>query len=119
MTGVCYPIQTGRVRIDQMYIFGCLSAAYPDMAIAQGCGGDHDHAAQEMLYCDFTAAVSQNSANWILPATYVLIKVICILIVNWIKLKPSPIGGIVSSELGIVKVYLRVIPVTCKQIWIT
>jgi hypothetical protein len=49
--------------IDQMYVFGCLSAAYNDMAHEQGCGGDHDQSAHDMLYMGFTKEVIQNPSN--------------------------------------------------------
>jgi hypothetical protein len=53
------------VPIDQMYVFGCLSATYPDMAAAQGCYGDHDNAYADMIYCGFTKAPLQNNGKWI------------------------------------------------------
>ncbi len=49
-----------------MYIFGCLSAVYDDMARAQGCYGDHDNAAHDMIYCGFTKKVLQDNAEWYL-----------------------------------------------------
>jgi hypothetical protein len=45
------------VPIQQMYVFGCLSAKAQDMAVAQGCFGDHDNAAHDMLYVGFTKKV--------------------------------------------------------------
>ena len=52
--------------IDQMYVFGCLSARFPDMATAQGCFGDHDNAANDMIYCGFTKKILQDNAEWYL-----------------------------------------------------
>jgi len=58
------------VPIDQMYVFGCRSAApritgeQNDMATAQGCGGLHDNAHTDMIYCGFAKKVLQNNADW-------------------------------------------------------
>jgi hypothetical protein len=54
ITKLCEDNSVTYCKIDQMYIFGCLSAANDDMAVAQGCGGLHDRAAQDMLYAGFT-----------------------------------------------------------------
>ncbi len=51
-------------RIDKMFIFGCLSAAYPDMAEAQGCGSEHDHAWGDMMYGGYRYAVLQTNGGW-------------------------------------------------------
>ncbi len=64
MTNLCKSDRVGVVPIDQMYIFGCLSATNPDMAVAQGCYGDHDNSAQRILYCGFTKKVLQDNAEW-------------------------------------------------------
>jgi hypothetical protein len=65
ITELCRPAPNRPCKIDQMYVFGCLSAAYSDMATAQGCFGDHDNAAHDMLYCGFTKEVTQNNAKWL------------------------------------------------------
>ena len=53
-----------KCKIDKMFIFGCLSAAYDDMAKAQGCGSEHDYSYGDMMYCGFRYPVMQANGNW-------------------------------------------------------
>ena len=57
ITNLCKQRQSGFMPVDQMYVFGCLSAAFHDMAEAQGCGGPHDNSAHDMLYVGFSEKV--------------------------------------------------------------
>ncbi len=56
--------QIQQCKIDKMFIFGCLSAAYPDMAIAQGCDSLWDHSHGDMMYCGFGIKVLQANGGW-------------------------------------------------------
>ncbi len=91
--------QRGEAFVDQMYVFGCLSAACPDMAIAQGCGQEHDQSVHDMLYVGFTKSITQNSYDWI-PG----FKDLCTLVVQGLTVFFDELGDGKTIQQAIAKV---------------